>query len=301
MNTKQDNTVQSSRRSLLTAGLLAGGAAAAALGASAPVAAAQDAGKESVLDKALRTKKIVVAASLKYPPNMFVNDKGEPDGYEIALIRRLIADLSPEIKVEFADMDFGQMFAAVESGRADMMTTGTILPSRSLRGWFAGCAATFQPVYVVGRQAGEIPFDQMNASGFKFAALQGSSQEAKIRALYPKASVAVFPDQTGAIGEVMSGRANATLQSLFTIVNTKKQGVDLSIIGKEPAYVDHNTFFMPTGDMKMYMYVTNWLLFNAAGGILNSVFREYVGKDAIAAGLPYLTVGPGGSPLKVSA
>lgn len=300
MNTKQDNGIQANRRSLLTAGLVAGGAAAAALGAAAP-ARAQDANKESVLDKAIRTKKIVVAASLKYPPNMFINDKGEPDGYEIAIIRRIMKDISPDIQVEFADMDFGQMFAAVESGRADMMTTGTILPSRSLRGWFAGCAATFQPVYVVGREASDLTFEQMNSPDFKFAALQGSSQETKIRALYPKATVSVFPDQTGAIGEVMSGRANATLQSLFTIVNTKKQGVELAIIGKEPAYVDHNTFFMPTGDMKMYMFVTNWLLFNAAGGILNSVFREYVGKDAIAAGLPYLAVGPGGSPLKIDA
>lgn len=300
MDTKHDNGMQANRRSLLTAGLFAGGAAAVALGATTP-AAAQDAAKESVLDKAIRTKKIVVAASLKYPPNLFINDKGEPDGYEIALIRRMMKDVSPDIQVEFADMDFGQMFAAVESGRADIMTTGTILPSRSLRGWFAGCAATFQPVYVVGRDAADLTFDQMNSPEFKFAALQGSSQESKIRALYPKASVSVFPDQTGAIGQVMSGRANATLQSLFTIVNTKKQGVALEIIGKEPAYVDHNTFFMPTGDMKMYMFVTNWLLFNAAGGILNSVFREYVGKDAIAAGLPYLTVGPGGSPLKVEA
>lgn len=300
MDTKQDNGMQANRRSLLTAGLFAGGAAAVALGATTPVSA-QDANKESVLDKAIRTKKIVVAASLKYPPNLYINDKGEPDGYEIALIRQMIKDVSPDIQIEFADMDFGQMFAAVESGRADIMTTGTILPSRSLRGWFAGCAVTFQPVYVVGRQAADLTFDQMNSSDFKFAALQGSSQEAKIRSLYPKATVSVFPDQTGAIGEVMSGRANATLQSLFTIVNTKKQGVDLAIIGKGPAYVDHNTFFMPTGDMKMYMFVTNWLLFNAAGGILNSVFREYVGKDAIAAGLPYLAVGPGGSPLRVEA
>ncbi|MBA1344901.1 ABC transporter substrate-binding protein [Rhizobium sp. WYCCWR 11146] len=300
MDTKHDNGMQANRRSLLTAGLFAGGAAAVALGATTP-AAAQDAAKESVLDKAIRTKKIVVAASLKYPPNLYINDKGEPDGYEIALIRRMMKDVSPDIQVEFADMDFGQMFAAVESGRADIMTTGTILPSRSLRGWFAGCAVTFQPVYVVGRDATDLTFDQMNSPDFKFAALQGSSQEAKIRALYPNANVSVFPDQTGAIGQVMSGRANATLQSLFTIVNTKKQGVALQIIGKEPAYVDHNTFFMPTGDMKMYMFVTNWLLFNAAGGILNSVFREYVGKDAIAAGLPYLAVGPGGSPLKVAA
>lgn len=298
MDTKQASEIQANRRALLTAGLFAGGAAAVAV-SSASGAHAQEAASDSVLDRAVRTKKITVAASLKYPPNMYINDKGEPDGYEIALIRRMIKDISPEIQVEFADMDFGQMFAAVESGRADMMTTGTILPSRSLRGWFAGCAVTFQPVYIVGRQAADLTYDQMNASDFKFAALQGSSQEAKIRDLYPKASVSVFPDQTGAIGEVMSGRANATLQSLFTIVNTKKQGVDLAIIGKDPAYVDHNTFFLPTGDTKMYMFVTNWLLYNAAGGILNSLYREYVGKDAIAAGLPYLAVGPGGSPSHV--
>lgn len=299
MDTKKDDEVLASRRTLLTAGLFAGGAAAVALSAGTSAHAQEPTG-ESVLDKAIRTKKITVAASLKYPPNMYINDKGEPDGYEIAVIRRLIADISPDIEVEFADMDFGQMFAAVESGRADMMTTGTILPSRSLRGWFAGSAVTFQPVYIVGRQAADLPFDQMNSADFKFAVLQGSSQEAKVRDLYPNATVAVFPDQTSAVNEVMSGRANATAQSLFTIVNTKKQGVELGIIGNEPAYVDHNTFFMQTGDIKMYMYVTNWLLHNAAGGILNSLFREHVGKDALAAGLPYMSVGPGGTPITVA-
>jgi polar amino acid transport system substrate-binding protein len=271
------------------------------LAGTSATAAAQTEPNESILDKAVRTKKLVVATSLKYPPNLFINSDGKPDGYDIEVVRRMLQDITPDLEVEFVDMDFGQLFAAVETGRADLMTMGTILPSRSMRGWFAGCAGTFQPVYVVTKAGTSIDPTEMNTPSFRFATLQGSSQEAKMKMLYPNAQVAVFPDQNAAIGEVMSGRANATMQSLFTIVNMKKQGVDLSLAGDGPAYVDHNTYFLPTGDVKLWMYVTNWLLFNAAGGVLNNIFRQYIGEDAIAAGLPYVSVGAGGMPQHVAA
>jgi polar amino acid transport system substrate-binding protein len=273
-----------------------------AIGMTTNPAAGQEPAGESILDKAVRTKKLTVAASLKYPPNMFVNAEGQPDGYEIEVMRRMLADITPDLEIEFVDMDFGQMFPAVETGRVDLMTMGTILPSRALRGWFAGCAGAFQPVYVVAKPgSAPVTAEQMNSAEFRFATLQGSSQEAKIRSLYPQAQLAVFPDQAAALGEVMTGRANATLQSLFTIVNSKKQGVQVSLLNDAPAYVDHNTYFLPTGDIKLYMYVTTWLLHNAAGGELNSIFRKHIGADAIAAGLSYLTVGPGGSPMSITA
>ena len=302
MTDNHEDRQATTRRNVLTGGLLAGGAAALLMGAATTPSVAQAAEGESILDKAVRTKKLMVGASLKYPPNMFLNADGKPDGYEIEVMRRMLGDITPDLEVEFVDMDFGQMFPAVETGRVDLMTMGTILPSRALRGWFAGCAGAFQPVYVVSKGGtAAVTQEQMNTPEFKFATLQGSSQEAKIKSLYPNAQLAVFPDQAAALGEVMTGRANATLQSLFTIVNSKKQGVDIALLNDAPAYVDHNTYFLPAGDIKLYHYVTTWLLHNAAGGELNSLFRKHIGADAIAAGLPYMAVGPGGAPITYTA
>lgn len=301
-NAEDKNAPNPTRRNMMTGGLLLGGGALLAGSVMAASAQAQESApaNESILDKIIRTKKVTVAASLKYPPNMYINDQGEPDGYEIELIRRMMADIDPEVEVVFADMDFGQMFAAVETGRVDMMTTATNTPARALRGWFAGIAAAYQPVYVIGKAgAANKTAAEMDNEGFRFAALQGSSQEAKIKQLFPNAQLSVFPDQNAAIAQVMTGRADATLQSLFTVVNMKEQGVDFGFINTDPAYVDHNTFMLPTGDMKMYMYVTNWLLHAAAGGLLGTLYRQYVGQKAIDANLPYLIVGANGAAVSV--
>jgi polar amino acid transport system substrate-binding protein len=49
------------------------------------------------------------------------------------------------------------------------------------------------------------------------------------------------------------------------------------------------------------VYVTTWLLHNAAGGELDAIFRKHIGAEAIAAGLPYVAVGPGGAPIAYTA
>ena len=48
--------------------------------------------------------KLVVGMTLQFKPQMYRDDAGEPDGYDVALLNALADDLGVELEIE--DLDF---------------------------------------------------------------------------------------------------------------------------------------------------------------------------------------------------
>ena len=67
-------------------------------------------------------KVLVVGTNAEFPPFEYINNNGEPDGFDMALIKEL-ADLAGiEIKIE--NMEFKSIIAAVETGKVDIIASG---------------------------------------------------------------------------------------------------------------------------------------------------------------------------------
>src|SRR5437879_8985388 len=117
--------------------MVAAAAGALALPASALAAPADQTAGESVLDKWLRTKQANLGVDLTFPPLSYHDpNTNKPTGYLIELVELMMSDLG--ISPNYVELPFGQLFAALAAGQFDMTGLAvTILPSRSLRGWFA--------------------------------------------------------------------------------------------------------------------------------------------------------------------
>lgn len=304
---KMDETTLKNRRSVLKMGGMAVAAGAASVAAAATLgttpAHAQSGGKgQSILDKIKREKKVRVGCALYAPPMGFKDPKtGKATGYTIEVIRMVLQDIVPGLEIDFQDMPLSQVFPALQAGKIDLSLPVTNTPQRSLRGWFSSMPLKYDPVYlVVSEKTSLTTKSNLNASGIRFAVYRGSAQEQMAKLLYPKAKIASFPGQAEAINEVVSGRAQVTLQSLFTVVNAIKQGVKIKPLG-DIAYLDPSCQLLPEGDMPLWMYITNSLRFHAGRGKLKSMYMQWVGNDALKVGLSPIVVGVNGMPEVIKA
>ena len=57
-----------------------------------------------------------------YPPFNLVNEKGEPDGYDIAVMKA-IDDLNPDVEFKYEATGWDGIFTALESGRIDVIAS----------------------------------------------------------------------------------------------------------------------------------------------------------------------------------
>jgi ABC-type amino acid transport substrate-binding protein len=290
------HSAATSRRSLLrTGGLIA--ASGALLAPSAAIAApALQTGGESVLDKWLRTKQANLGVDLTFPPLSYHDpNTNKPTGYLVELVELMMTDLG--VTPNYVELPFGQLFAALAAGQFDMTGLAvTILPSRALRGWFADFPAFYETVVVVLKPGSTVTAqDQLNDSNVRLAVVQGTSQEYTAGLVFPKAQVASFPQQADMINEVASGRADAFVFSEFDVPQALQTNPQLKILTGDYLFADANTYFMPTGDLKLKAWVTNWLRYQATHNVLSGLWNKWVGNDVRTKyRLPVVQVGPGG-------
>lgn len=313
MKDKQDKTtddmLDTSRRALFR-GIGAGAGAVALLGGTSLGAVAQPVVAQSptaggngpsLIDKWLKTKKAVLGWEFGSPPMQFKDPVTQkPTGYTVEMVTQMIKDLDPGIEIEFVEMPFGQLVPALISGKVDMIEAVTNLPARALRGWFVGIPAHYATVLALLTPASKLTRrEQLNDPKVKIAVLQGSSQQAQAAVLFPKAKLVAFPGVPEAVGEVLSGRADATLQSGYTALNTLKANTKLKPMAT-PIYIDANAYMVPEGDIKAYMWITNWLNFQASKGNLELLWEKWIGADARKFKIPTQFVGPQGVPVNAS-
>jgi polar amino acid transport system substrate-binding protein len=289
-----------SRRSLLklggTAALGAGAWAFAACqqSSSSPGTTANAAGENSVLDKWLSTKTAKLGVDLTFPPIQFKDSAGKPTGYQMELTAAMMADLG--VTPEYVEIPFGQLFAGLVAGKFDMMgISATILPSRALKGLFSSFPVFYESIVVL-LKPGSTVTSAGQLDGKKIAVLQGSSQEASSKLIYPKASFSPFAQLADAVNEVATGRADATILSEFDVDSSLQAHADLKLLSGPPLWVDANTYLMPLGDYKLQAWVNNWLRYNATHQRLVSSWKNWLGPGLQKYHLTTYGVGPGSEP-----
>jgi ABC-type amino acid transport substrate-binding protein len=197
-----DAGMRTSRRRLLQAGLVGATAlglagcsddddsSAAATGATTTGGSSSNASGDSILDKWTRDKTAKLGVDLSFPPLQFKDDSGKATGYQIEITEMMMKELG--VTPEYVETPFAQLFPGLVAGKFDMLGIAvTILPSRALQGDFADVPAFYESnVVVVKKGSSASTLDDLKTS--KFAVLQGSSQAATAKTLFPEATVNEF-------------------------------------------------------------------------------------------------------------
>lgn len=271
-------------------------ALAACQGSTSPGAGASAAGGQSVLDKWVSTKQASLGVDLTFKPLQFKDPAtGKPSGYVLDITQQMMTDLG--VTPNYVEIPFGQLFAALQAGKFDMMGVGaTILPTRALRGLFAGIPQYYETNFMLLKPGSKIAeINQLNDPSVTITAVQGSSEEFTGKLLFPRAKSVGFTTTGDCLDALGTGRADGFIVNDAGIPDALTKYPGIKILSGGAIFVNADTYFMPITDYKLWFWVTNWMRYQATHEVFKGLWGKWIGDDLYSKyHISTSTVGPAG-------
>jgi polar amino acid transport system substrate-binding protein len=277
------------RRTARSLGLVAVLTAAGWAGHSASVAASSPASHTtsasessgSVLDEIIDRGELRVGMTLQFEPEMYLDDNGEPAGYDVELLNLLAADLGVELTIE--NQEFDALIPGLLAGQWDMISVGLVpRPPRLLQMYFTDSYVPYEQVLVAAADSDRDPtISAYDVDGTTITALQGSTAAEQVTTQFPNATLAEFPQQDAAFLEVASGRADAIVVESYLAERYIQANPDtLQIVPLDsPLQIEFGAYAIPLGDDLFLNYLDRWLQYYKNNGTLDRIYDEVFGTD----------------------
>jgi ABC-type amino acid transport substrate-binding protein len=240
----------------------------------------QDGG--SILDEIVDRGELRVGMTLQFPPQMYLDDAGDPAGYDVVLMEMMAEDLGVELNI--FNQEFDALIPGLLAGQWDMLSVGLApRPPRLLSMYFSNSYVPYDQVLVATAGSNIAPtIEAFNADGITIAALQGSTAAGQVEAQFPNATLAEFPQQDAAFLDVATGRSDALVVESYLAEGfiLGQGGVEVVPLS-EPLQIEFGAFAMPYGDDEFLHYLNNWLQYYKNNGTLDEIYDEIFGSDPL--------------------
>lgn len=235
----------------------------------------------SVLDEIIERGELRVGMTLQFEPEMYLDDNGEPAGYDVELLNLLATDLGVELTIE--NQEFDALIPGLLAGQWDMISVGLVpRPPRLLQMSFTDSYVPYEQVLVAAAGSDrDATIDAYNVDGTTITALQGSTAADQVSTQFPEASLAEFPQQDAAFLEVASGRADAIVVERYLADRFLEANPDeLGIVELDaPLQIEYGAYAIPLGDDLFLDYLNGWLQYYKNNGTLDRIYDEVFGSD----------------------
>ncbi len=192
---------------------------------------------------------LTVGMTLQFKPQMYLDAKGKPAGYDVVLLKTLAKQwgVTPErrksISFSRAYVPYAQILAAV--------TTDTT--PATVAAW--------------------------NDSSKTITSLQGSTAEQLVQKTFPNATSRSFPDQNAAFLEVASGRASGIVVENYLLAQfNKSNGNKLKEVAfPKPLHVEYGSYGVQKGNTKLAGALSKFICSVQKSGQLAKVYQSTIG------------------------
>lgn len=257
---------------LLLAGVMA---ATVVVTGTSQVSAAEDTSKLNLI----KPGSLVVCMTLQFVPQMYLNKRGAPTGYDYELLRKLAKDL--DLTLEIRNTDFNGLLAGIAAKQCDMTSVGLRrTAARELSMTYAGEYMPYQTILATqARNKREATRAAWSAAGVKITCLKGAVECAAIKDNFPNATVVEFPTQDGALLEVASGRADAgvLVTAIFGGYSKTNPGVLKRVPLDPPIGSYFGNWTVQLGNTALATRLQKWLCDAQASGLMAKTFRRAMG------------------------
>ncbi len=247
-----------------------------ALTGCTPNASSSESSSESKLDAIIASGELRVGTTLKFEPQMFVDDNGDPAGYDIDLVQQMADDLG--VKLTVVDQEFEALIPGLISDQFDLISVGLVnTPERAKTVAFSSPYVPYRQV-LVGKPglAASTTIADLDQPGITITALTGSTSAALAKQQFPNATVTEL-DQQSALLEVSSGRADAIVVEEYLANPFVAENPGVSIINNGEAFAtQYGAYALQQGDQEWLNWVNNWIAYQTANGLLDAKYREWI-------------------------
>lgn len=246
-------------------------------GAPAETSAGDDVSNLNLIDPS----KLTVGMSLQFKPQMYLDDAGEPAGYDVELVKDLAEKMGVELDIQ--NLDFNGLIPGLVSKRFDMVSVGlSATPERKESVDFSREYVPYvQILAVAADDTTEASIDAFNQSGKTITSLQGSTAEKLVASTFPNAKSKSFPDQNAAFLEVSTGRADAIVVENYLLAQFNASNDDaLKEVGlPEPLQLEYGSYAVQKGNTALADYLSEFICEKQESGELAEVYEETIGAE----------------------
>jgi polar amino acid transport system substrate-binding protein len=218
---------------------------------------------------------LVVGMNLQYKPQMYLDAKGKPAGYDVVLLKALAKDM--KVKLSIKNLDFNGLIPGLVSKKFDMVSVGlSATPERKK-------AVSFSRAYVPYAQILAIRADDStpgtiaawNDSSKTITSLQGSTAEQLVQKTFPNATSKSFPDQNAAFLEVATGRADAIVVENYLLAqfNKSNPGKLKEAPFAKPLHVEYGSWAVQKGNAALVKRLNAFICKTQKSGKLAAFYK----------------------------
>lgn len=240
-------------------------------------AAAQAVVDGNLLDQIKDRGTLKVGMVLQFPPQMYIDDAGNPAGYDVDLMNMLAEDLG--VTLEISNLEFEAMIPGLIANQFDLVSVGLVgRPARLEQLWFTCPYVPYRQVVVVNNDSGITSIDDLNSSGVTMTALTGSTAASLTETRFPNAEL-VQLDQAPAFLEVASGRADAIVVEEYLALPFVAENPSTSVLNPNAPFVaeEYGAWALPRGEVVWLEYLNGWLAYYISRGTLDEVYERHIG------------------------
>jgi polar amino acid transport system substrate-binding protein len=258
------------------------------LGGCQALSGPQGDGQPPRLQRILTSGELRVGVSGNQPPLNMKSRTGSIIGLEIELVQALASSMG--LRAAFVQKPFAELLPALEGGEVDLVISGmTITPERNARVAFAG------PYLISGKSvlskskriaSVETPGELDNPSR-SYAALAGSTSEAFVRDILPRARLVPTRDYDDAVALVLGDEVDAMVADYpicaLSVLRHPEAGLSMLTT---PFTLEPLGIALPAGDPLFVNLVENYLSTLEGTGLLTQLKAKWFSDGSWVAELP---------------
>ena len=234
-----------------------------------------------VLDRIMAKKELVVGTAASMPPLNMTTKDGQIIGMEADLARYFADGMG--VKLTLKPIRFNDLLSALEKGQVDMVLSAmTITPQRNLKVAFVGpYFASGKSILTKKENVDSLDeLSKINQPEKVLVALKGSTSQAFVERLLPKAQLQLADDYDQAVAMVRDNKVMAMVADypicLVSVYRYRDAG--LATLSRALSYEPIGVA-LPASDPLLVNWVQNMLNFLEKTGELEAITQKWF-KDA---------------------
>lgn len=222
---------------------------------------------------------LTVGMTLQFKPQMYLDAKGKPAGYDVVLLKALAKQWG--VKLEIKNLDFNGLIPGLVSKKFDMVSVGlSATPERRKSISFSRAYVPYAQILAAAKgDTTPATIAAWNSSDKTITSLQGSTAEQLVQKTFPKATSRSFPDQNAAFLEVATGRANGIVVENYLLAQFNKSNGDKlkQVPFAKPLHVEYGSYGVQKGNTKLAAGLSAFICKEQKSGQLAKIYKSTIG------------------------
>ena len=229
----------------------------------------------SSLDNILEAGVIRIGTTGDFYMSFIDPDTGERRGYDIDVVTKLAADMGVEI--DWVSTDWANLLSGIAADKYDITTGASFNMGRAKTAGYTLPIINVGTVPLVRTEniSRYASWDDMNRATVKVAARLGTVFEDQAKALVPNASLSLISSPATEYQEVLAGKADVAVTSLFDAANLVGQYAELAIVPVTPAARNAIGLLTPRDDQELINYLNVWIRIQDRNGFFEETRKKW--------------------------